>query len=46
MLNSMRGSVYHQPAVVALPGLLIFATSVVFNLLSTSLRDALDVKHS
>ena len=46
MLNSMRGSVYNQPAVVALPGLLIFATSVVFNLLSTSLRDALDVKHS
>jgi ABC-type dipeptide/oligopeptide/nickel transport system permease subunit len=29
-----------------LPGLLIFLTSVGFNMLSTSLRDALDVKHS
>lgn len=46
MLNSLRPSVYTQPAVVALPGLLIFLTSVGFNMLSTSLRDALDVKHS
>jgi peptide/nickel transport system permease protein len=46
MLSSLRPSVYTQPAVVALPGLLIFLTSVGFNMLSTSLRDALDVKHS
>jgi peptide/nickel transport system permease protein len=46
MLNTLRPSIYTQPAVVALPGLMIFLTSVAFNLLSTSLRDALDVKHS
>jgi peptide/nickel transport system permease protein len=46
MLNQLRPSIYTQPAVVALPGLMIFATSVAFNLLSSSLRDALDVKHS
>jgi len=46
MLSSLRPSIYTQPAVVALPGLLIFLTSVGFNMLSTSLRDALDVKHS
>jgi peptide/nickel transport system permease protein len=46
MLNQLRPSIYTQPLVVALPGLMIFATSVGFNMLSTSLRDALDVKHS
>ena len=46
MLNALRPSIYTQPAVVALPGLLIFITSVGFNMLSSSLRDALDVKHS
>jgi peptide/nickel transport system permease protein len=45
MLSSLRPSVYTQPAVVALPGVFIFVTSVAFNMLSTSLRDALDVKH-
>lgn len=44
MLNNLRGSVYIQPVVVGLPGLFIFVTSVAFNLLSDSLRDALDVK--
>ncbi len=44
MLSSLRPSVYTQPAVVALPGVFIFVTSVAFNMLSTSLRDALDVK--
>ncbi|MFL5226365.1 MAG: ABC transporter permease, partial [Microvirga sp.] len=46
MLNSLRPSVYVQPTVVALPGLLIFLTSVGFNMLSNSLRDALDVRHA
>ena len=46
MLNQLRPSIYTQPAVAVLPGLLIFLTSVGFNMLSTSLRDALDVKHS
>jgi peptide/nickel transport system permease protein len=44
MLSSLRPSVYVQPLVVALPGLLIFLTSVGFNTLSNSLRDALDVR--
>jgi peptide/nickel transport system permease protein len=44
MLNNMRGSVYVAPIVVTLPGLLIFVTSVAFNVLSDSLRDALDVR--
>ncbi|MBV8715598.1 MAG: ABC transporter permease [Chloroflexi bacterium] len=44
MLNTMRGSVYVAPDVVALPGLMIFVTSVAFNVLSDCLRDALDVK--
>jgi peptide/nickel transport system permease protein len=46
MLSSLRPSMYTQPGVVALPGVLIFATSVFFNLLSNSLRDALDVRHA
>jgi peptide/nickel transport system permease protein len=44
MLNNMRGSVYVAPVVVTLPGALIFVTSVAFNVLSDSLRDALDVR--
>ena len=46
MLNSLQGSMYSQPIVVALPGFCIFVTSVASNVLSTSLRDALDVKGS
>jgi len=46
MLNTMRGSVYVAPDVVALPGLMIFVTSIAFNVLSDCLRDALDVKSS
>jgi peptide/nickel transport system permease protein len=44
MLNTMRGSVYVAPDVVALPGVMIFVTSIAFNVLSDCLRDALDVK--
>ncbi|TCO60732.1 ABC transporter permease [Actinocrispum wychmicini] len=44
MLNSLRASIYVQPLVVALPGLFIFLASVAFNVLSDSLRDALDVR--
>jgi peptide/nickel transport system permease protein len=46
MLNTMRGSVYVAPDVVALPGVMIFVTSIAFNVLSDCLRDALDVKGS
>lgn len=44
MLSSLRASVYVQPVVVALPGFFIFLASVAFNVLSDSLRDALDVR--
>lgn len=44
MLNGLQSSIYVQPVVVALPGFFIFITSVAFNVLSTTLRDALDVK--
>ncbi len=44
MLNSLRQSIYIDPWVPALPGLMIFITSMSFNLLSDGLRDALDVR--
>lgn len=44
MLNSLRGSIYTQPWVAALPGLFIFVTSMACNILSDALRDALDIK--
>ena len=44
MLNSLRQSIYIDPWVPALPGLMIFVTSLSFNLLSDGLRDALDVQ--
>jgi peptide/nickel transport system permease protein len=46
MLNSLRGSIYVDPWVAALPGLFIFITSVAFNTLADAIRDALDVKDS
>ncbi len=44
MLSSLRGSLYVQPVVVALPGLFIFVTSIAFNVFSDDLHDALDLK--
>ena len=44
MLNSLRGAIYVQPWVAALPGFLIFATSMSCNMISDALRDALDIK--
>jgi peptide/nickel transport system permease protein len=44
MLNSLRGAIYVQPVVAALPGLLIFITSMSCNIVSDALRDALDIK--
>lgn len=46
MLNSLRGSIYVQPWVAALPGLFIFITSVAFNVMSDAIRDAIDIKGS
>ncbi|MCK9258148.1 MAG: ABC transporter permease [Azoarcus sp.] len=44
MLNTLRTAIYTQPWVAALPGVMIFITSISFNLLSDSLRSAMDVK--
>jgi len=44
MLNSLRGTIYVNPWVAALPGFFIFLTSISFNTLADALRDALDVK--
>jgi peptide/nickel transport system permease protein len=44
MLNSLRGSIYVNPWVAALPGLFIFATSIAFNTLSDAIRDSLDTR--
>ena len=44
MLNTLRTAIYTQPWVAALPGAMIFITSIAFNLLSDSLRAAMDNK--
>lgn len=44
MLNTLRTAIYTQPAVAALPGIMIFITSISFNTLSDGLRAAMDVK--
>jgi peptide/nickel transport system permease protein len=44
MLNALRQAIYVQPAIAALPGLMIFITSMCFNLMSDGFRSAMDVK--
>ncbi|SOE51698.1 Dipeptide transport system permease protein DppC (TC 3.A.1.5.2) [plant metagenome] len=44
MLNTLRTAIYTQPWVAALPGVMIFITSISFNLLSDGLRSAMEVK--
>ena len=44
MLNTLRTAIYVQPVVAALPGVMIFTTSISFNLLSDGLRSAMEVK--
>jgi peptide/nickel transport system permease protein len=44
MLNTLRNAIYVQPWVAALPGVMIFITSISFNLLSDGLRSAMDLK--
>ena len=42
MLNTLRTAIYVQPWLAALPGVMIFVTSITFNLLSDALRSAMD----
>jgi len=44
MLNTLRTAIYTQPWIAALPGVMIFVTSISFNTLSDGLRSAMDVK--
>ncbi|MGX5666667.1 ABC transporter permease [Rhizobium daejeonense] len=44
MLNTLRTAIYNNPFVAALPGVMIFITSICFNLFSDGLRTAMDVK--
>jgi peptide/nickel transport system permease protein len=44
MLNTLRAAIYTSPVVAALPGVMIFVTSICFNLLSDGLRSAMDVR--
>lgn len=44
MLNTLRTAIYSQPLVAALPGAMIFATSICFNLFSDGLRTAMEVR--
>jgi peptide/nickel transport system permease protein len=44
MLNTLRTAIYVQPLVAALPGVMIFITSIAFNLLADGLRSAMEVK--
>lgn len=46
MLNALRPEIYVNAGIVALPGLMIFVTSIAFNTLSDALRDAMDIKGS
>jgi peptide/nickel transport system permease protein len=44
MLNTLRQSIWINPVVAALPGVMIFVTSICFNLMSDGLRAAMDIK--
>lgn len=44
MLNTLRTAIYTQPWIAALPGVMIFITSIAFNMLSDGLRSAMEIK--
>jgi peptide/nickel transport system permease protein len=44
MLNTLRSAIYSNPLVAALPGAMIFITSIAFNLLADGLRSAMDIR--
>jgi peptide/nickel transport system permease protein len=45
MLNTLRTAIYVNPGVAALPGAMIFAVSICFNLLSDGMRSAMDIRN-
>jgi len=44
MLNTLRSAIYKAPEIAALPGAMIFITSISFNLLADGIRSAMDIK--
>ena len=46
MLESLRGDIYDAAVVSALPGVMIFITSIAFNMFSDALRESMDVRLS
>ncbi|MCW5746185.1 MAG: ABC transporter permease [Alphaproteobacteria bacterium] len=44
MLNGLRQAIWVDPTIAALPGGMIFLTSMCFNLMSDGLRQAMDVR--
>jgi peptide/nickel transport system permease protein len=44
MLNTLRQAIYVNPVLAALPGVMIFFTSICFNLMSDGMRSAMDIK--
>ena len=44
MLNTLRSAIYSSPVQAALPGALIFITSIAFNLLADGVRSAMDIR--
>ena len=44
MLNTLRTAIYIDPVLAALPGAMIFLTSLCLNLLSDGLRSAMNIK--
>src|SRR6202007_1700283 len=45
MLTTVRTDIYINPWVAALPGVMIFAVSICFNLLSDGMRSAMDIRN-
>ena len=44
MLNTLRSAIFREPVIAALPGAMIFITSIAFNLLADGVRSAMDIK--
>ena len=44
MLNTLRSAIYINPTLAALPGVMIFVTSMAFNLLADGVRSAMDIR--
>jgi peptide/nickel transport system permease protein len=44
MLNTLRSAIFRNPLVAALPGALIFVTSIAFNLLADGVRSAMEIR--